>query len=65
MSLVRFKNFEPAGMYSLVAQHVFPFLRTLGRRQFIVCPLKETEVAALKSIAFGECGPLVGCKRKQ
>jgi type I restriction enzyme M protein len=26
----RFKNFEAADMYSVVAEHVFPFLRTLG-----------------------------------
>jgi type I restriction enzyme M protein len=26
----RFKNFEAADMYDVVAQHVFPFLRTLG-----------------------------------
>src|SRR3954466_11076135 len=26
----RFKNFAPADMYSLVSEHVFPFLRTLG-----------------------------------
>jgi type I restriction enzyme M protein len=26
----RFKNLAPAEMYSLVAEHVFPFLRTLG-----------------------------------
>src|SRR5215470_13336335 len=26
----RFKNFEAADMYEVVAQHVFPFLRTLG-----------------------------------
>jgi type I restriction enzyme M protein len=26
----RFKNFSPAEMYTVVAEHVFPFLRTLG-----------------------------------
>jgi type I restriction enzyme M protein len=26
----RFKNFAPADMYTLVGEHVFPFLRTLG-----------------------------------
>ena len=26
----RFKNFEPRDMYTVVAEHVFPFLRTLG-----------------------------------
>src|SRR4029077_20876078 len=26
----RFRNFAPAEMYELVAEHVFPFLRTLG-----------------------------------
>jgi type I restriction enzyme M protein len=26
----RFKNFAPADMYSLISEHVFPFLRTLG-----------------------------------
>ncbi|MBI2358001.1 MAG: SAM-dependent DNA methyltransferase [Deltaproteobacteria bacterium] len=26
----RFKNFAPADMYTVVAEHVFPFLRTLG-----------------------------------
>jgi len=29
----RFKNFEAAEMYSVVAEHVFPFLRTLGGDQ--------------------------------
>src|ERR1700690_1542190 len=26
----RFKNFPPAEMYTVVGEHVFPFLRTLG-----------------------------------
>src|SRR5215470_16323165 len=26
----RFKNFAPAEMYEVIAEHVFPFLRTLG-----------------------------------
>ena len=26
----RFKNFEPREMFKVVAEHVFPFLRTLG-----------------------------------
>src|SRR3954454_21381010 len=26
----RFKNFAPAEMYTLVSEHAFPFLRTLG-----------------------------------
>jgi type I restriction enzyme M protein len=26
----RFRNFAPAEMYTVVGEHVFPFLRTLG-----------------------------------
>ena len=36
----RFKNFAPAEMYIVVAEHVFPFLRTLGGDESTYSPRK-------------------------
>ncbi len=43
----RFKNFAPAEMYTVIGEHVFPFLRTMGGDGYLCtshegCPFYDT-----------------------